>query len=152
MRRAYTRDVRSPLLALLLAFRCRDKLEITLSRAVAARLRLIDFFDERTLTAVALPFSDETRDRDRENRDAGSVLERVFGRKKKRGEARRGERRSSAFLAPDLARRSCCVTHESIERRVCRPGQDNNDKVREEGEKKNKGCNDGDVTPLLRRS
>lgn len=44
------------------------------ARTVAVRLRLIDFFDKRTLTAAhgrsALPFSDETHDQDRENRDA----------------------------------------------------------------------------------
>lgn len=45
-----------------------------LARAVAARLRLIDFFDEqgshRGHGRPALPFSDETHDRDREKRDA----------------------------------------------------------------------------------
>lgn len=45
-----------------------------LARAVAARLRLIDFFDKRGSHRdhgrPALPFSDETHDRDREKRDA----------------------------------------------------------------------------------
>lgn len=98
----------SPLLALL-AFRCRDKLEITLSRArgLVAGLRLIDFFDERDshrAVAVVAPlyhFRTKPHDRDRENRDA-------------RGDARapREEEEEtkprdevSAFLAPDLARR-----------------------------------------------
>lgn len=44
------------------------------ARAIAVRLRLIDFFDKRGTHRghgrPALPFSDETHDRDREKRDA----------------------------------------------------------------------------------
>lgn len=107
-------------------------MEITLSRArsVAARLRLIDFFDASGLSLAAaaarsrpaLPFSDETHDRDRENRDAhGGTLERL-GRKKKQNEEedeedKKKKRQTKKLRFPRTESRStrCCVTYESIE-------------------------------------
>lgn len=88
------------------------------ARAVAVRLRLIDFFDMRALTAAhgrsALPFSDETHDRDRENRDARGALKRL-GRKNEQIEAKKLRFPRS----PDLAARQCCVTHRKCDRGEC---------------------------------
>lgn len=126
---------RSPLLALLNFSVPQQIGNYPLARA---RLRLIDFFrrKERALTAVrsrpALPFSDETHDRDRENRDAESV--------RAPREGRRSERRDeeAPLSSPGLSPGSVLRHTESIEISICVDGpQDNDDKVKRK-EKKNK--------------